>query len=461
MPENGLIPLNVKKQGFLMKRYLLPAILLPLLLVLACFSQIITAQAGAIVKQDKFVEYESIAQVIKEGLENNLELKAAELSKNITAAQHLKAKSLFPKDPEIEFEYETDGPGGETSSFTIGVSQEIEIAGQRKIRKETAKLDAIATAFSIKQVEKILIYNLKLAFYDLLFAQEKKNITEELRSLDENFKNISGERLNKGDISELEHELSVLEYDRALLMSLMADGEINQAMLKLNRLMGGDENRKIRLNTKKQQIKPVNQTLDELKKSAFANSYNLKAILNKLKAKRLEKMLLKKAKIVNPSISLHFTEEKSKIDGGDFRGDQAIIGAIDSINDKNSLIGLSISFPLPVSLRYKADILKARYEIEKLSEEIKAMKQNIVFGVLNAYSKLKNTEKQIDLSNAIITRLENNLKLIREAYLAGEIDLQTLLLEKNKLLQAKLEQLTATKTYFFTIAKLQHITGTN
>lgn len=79
----------------------------------------------------------TVEEVIKAAIAASPEIKGGEAERANVEKLYASSSTLFPSRPEMEAGFETERVfGGPDYTYTIGISQEIEIGGQRSLRRQ-------------------------------------------------------------------------------------------------------------------------------------------------------------------------------------------------------------------------------------------------------------------------------------------------------------------------------------
>ena len=126
--------------------------------------------------------------------------------------------------------------------------------------------------------------------------------------------------------------------------------------------------------------------------------------------------------------------------------------------NRDNLIGLKISIPIPLFDRNQAGIREAqarkgsaesRYAFARLTSERE---------VEAAFARLVTAERSVTIyARDIIPQLEENLKLVQEAYRLGEVGILTVIEEQKKFFEVNDAYLSAIYTRHTALVKLEAV----
>ncbi|MFV1975092.1 MAG: TolC family protein, partial [Candidatus Scalindua sp.] len=107
-------------------------------------------------REEITAETVNLEKCITKALENNLQLAAARNRIGTAEAERIRASLLFPSNPNLSGEFgERDSPdGNNTTDFTVQLSQEFQVFGQRRKRINVSDKLIERVKFEIADVER-------------------------------------------------------------------------------------------------------------------------------------------------------------------------------------------------------------------------------------------------------------------------------------------------------------------
>ncbi len=183
----------------------------------------------------------TLTKALHLALKQNPQLNAFSLEVRAREAATLQA-SLWP-NPEFEFEAENFAGSGALRAFkasetTLLLGQLIELGGKRTKRTQLAKLNA-KLAFRDFEWQKLQIFaNVVTAFYEVLTAQKKMALYNEILNLAQSFKQHISKRVQAGRLSPAELSRATVEVAQAKMNVLQNEKFLQIAKQKLASLWG-------------------------------------------------------------------------------------------------------------------------------------------------------------------------------------------------------------------------------
>lgn len=372
------------------------------------------------------------------------------------------ASLLFPFNPQVEFErtsdryYAKQGEGG----YDLSVSQEIEIAGQRWKRKRVAQADLERARADAQDFERRLTADVREAFYRLLFSQRRAETMKAIADLNGQLAEAAQRRFKAGDISELDHNLVLIERNRTGAERAASEARLHEAMGEMNRLLGRPPDAvTIAAETWSVDAPEKVPDLETLKATALRARPDLKALEAGARAAQGAVSVALAGLTPNPVFSLAYRVEKSFFSGQDVLGDPAVTGGIAGIRDRDRLLTARVSIPFPLFNRNQGQTHAARAAQRVAETELESLQRAVVIEVTAAYRRFESAQQALALFEEVAPKLDENAALVVRAYRAGETDLPTLLVEQDRIFRAKLAYLDALLEYESALTALERAVG--
>ncbi len=368
---------------------------------------------------------------------NNPDWKSAGQEIEIARGKLTTARLISPFNPVLEGQAgrRTIPSERNGADYGVGVSMELEVAGQRGLRIGEAEKNLQRAEATFKDYARTFTAKIARAFYQALFARERVALLRRVEGLNQRLHDVTRIKFEAGDVSGLELNVAAVRYGRARKETLDGERELRQALLELRRLVGVDE-----------LVAPVGEisivvppvSLQQALERARANRPDLAAKSRELERAESEIALRRREIFPNPSVGVFFNREAS--------GDKTVLGGI--------------SIPLPFFNRRQGELeslearkFQARAELLVLEKEIrKEMDQ--------ALSQWEASLQGFQLfQKEIIARTEENFKLLEAAYRERKIDFPQVIVMENDLIAANLAYLDTALALREAAIKLQEVSG--
>lgn len=316
--------------------------------------------------------------------------------------------------------------------------QEIEIAGQRGHRRESAAKNLAQAEWSVTDAERLLRLEVTQVFYDLLATQEKIAVQRQLVATQEELLQAGLERFARGDISVLELDTLRLDRDRVrkdllsrenervlieqrfrLLLGLGDGGSVVAAGLLLDLVVTQSERRGL-------------LSLEALEACALESRPDLKATQSALETREAELRLAQARRIPNIAV-----------------------GPLYKLDNEDQVIGGTITIPLPFYNRNQGEITAALANLDVARTESTARKLTVRQEVASAYARVRLTEEKFaPYGRTYLDNLTQSSVFTRKAYEAGEITIFEFSVAQDRIVQARSSYVDAILTYLQATAEL-------
>jgi len=195
--------------------------------------------------------------------------------------------------------------------------------------------------------------------------------------------------------------------------------------------------------------KPLLKSLEELKGVALARRPDLKALEAERARSDAEIDLARAERIPNVTAGLGYQRENTAID---------VAGS--EVKDRDNLIGVKLSIPIPLFDRNQAGIREAQARKGSAENRHAFVRLTAEREVEAAYARLATAEKSLTIyAKNIIPQLEENLKMVQEAYRLGEVGILTVIEEQKKFFEVNDGYLAALYNRQTALARLEAAVG--
>lgn len=366
----------------------------------------------------------TLPQALEYALAENGELKALRAEQEAARAG-LERAALFP-NPTLELAGDTGTMTGSPDERTVsvGLSQEFLTGGKRAKRRAVAERESEAVRHQIADRERLLVLEVKSTFFELTLAQKRRELAQRAIDLNGRLLEITRARLAAGDIPELEVNLALVELARSEGRKNEAERDLNQLLAKLRILLGGAVGEEVGFDGA-QERRALGITPDELKRIALEKRPDLKNLEAARDKGNAEVELAEAERIPNVTLGLGYTREQS-------------VDATGNAEEKtrDNLLGVKISVPLPIFDRNQKGIREARARKQGAESRLEFARRSAVREIEGDHARFTAAEKAVELyASGIIPQLEENLKIVQEAYRLGEIGILSVIEEQKKYIE--------------------------
>ncbi len=401
-----------------------------------------TAQVTDPTRHDeRKAETVDLKKCVEIAFENNLQLAAARNRLGIADADRIKSALLLPSNPEVKTEFGARESSSERhTDYTIALSQEIEVYGQRRKRISVANKKIERVKFEIADVERNVIANVKSSFYEVLTSLEIVKLQSYVEGIFKRLWNATMERYKAGAISALELNSIKIRYGLAKQQLLAAKKNNQNSLLNLKLLLGKSRDEPLTLKGDlTYQTLQVN--LEDLLISAYETRPDLKAMELEKKRASQEISLRKAEKIPNPELSGFFTREEGGAD---------------------DIVGGEISISIPIWDRKQSELKKARTDKDVADINIKNKYLEIQKEVEAAYCSFMAAREGISIyTDEILPQVDESLRLNEISYKEGSTSFIEFLTIQKDLLETRTAYLNTLLDYNKAIIGIETVSGEN
>lgn len=345
----------------------------------------------------------TVEEAVQRALAQNPGLQSLRLEE-ITANGQLE-KSLLPLSNNPTFEgnvSKKDGPeeegGGTFTNYGFKLSQEFEVAGQRRERIDVAEKELSRVKSEIRDKERVLIADVKDAFTRVLAAKKKNGLAREIVRLNEELLGYMKIKFQVGDVSGLEVNLSEVELSKAKKELLLSEREYREALLALQGFLGSVPDLSLAIQGDLPSESPVPPDREVLKE-ALSRRPDARAALFELEKNRSVLRLVKKEAIPNITLSGFYDRDELK-----------------------NAVGIELSVPLPLFDRKQAEKKEAQAKAEGAKIKSEGLKKAIAREVEQALSDLATAIEELSIfKKEIIAKAADNLNLLNLAFKEGKV----------------------------------------
>ncbi len=398
---------------------------------------ILSSDASMVQEKTKPV---TLKEAVEVALKNNLQLAVARKKLEVARAERIKSSLLLPSNPELESEIgrrDSSSPDEKHTDYSISLSQEFEIYGQRRKRIRVTDKNMEKVKYEIANVERNVIAKVMINFNEVLTSLEAVKLQSNVENIFERLWSATSERYKAGAISALELNSIRIKYGLAKEQSLVAKRNYQTNLLNLKLILGMPKDKPLTIHGDLA-YKPLQVNLEALLTFAYKTRPDLKAA--KLEGERAsQEIKLRKAEIIpNPDLSGFFTREEGTDD----------------------IIGGKVSIAIPIWDRKQSELKKARTSKDIAGININSKHLEIQKEVEVAYRSFIAVKEGIAIyMDEIMPQVDENLKLNEISYKEGKINFIGFLTVQSDLIETRAAYLNTLLAYNRAIINLETVSG--
>ncbi|MEK6777938.1 MAG: TolC family protein [bacterium] len=382
----------------------------------------------------------TLEQAVSLAILRNPELKAFSLEVRAQDARALQS-GLFP-NPEIGVEVENFGGEKELRDFdssetTVQLSQLIELAGKRPKRRKVASLERDLAGWDYEAKRADVLSETTQAFVDVLAAQERFSLMDELAGLSEQVLNTISERVKAGKVSPLEETRAGVSYSTSLIDLERARRRLDASRKKLAALWGSGTPLFERVDGELERIAPI------------------------LSAAQLEDTISKNPDIARWSVEMEQRQETVKLEKAERIPDLTLSGGIRRFKETdNNAFVMGLSIPLPLFDRNSGGVREARQRQSKAVEEQRAAELIVLNALAEAYQELSIAYAEAKaLQQDVLPGAQTAFDGASEGYRQGKFGYLDVLDAQRTFFEARGRYIESLASYHKSKAQVNRLTG--
>lgn len=384
----------------------------------------------------------NLEQAVNMAEDRNLELKAKKEDLEIAQGRLNRANLLIQFNPEVEAEVSNrrledpaDGSNRNVPQGGVTFSQELEIAGQPRYRREAANRNLEKVKLEIADFERVLRLRVSEMFLRLLNLREKTGQAEHVVELRNQLYEAAKTRLASGDIPEVQLTTAEFELNRSKSDLISLQRAYQQTLSRLKGELALEHDEKVEL-------------VGSRTRQTFSLSLNdlLKAVERRPDLRALDE----DRKVAEAEVQLTRAERIPNIR----------VGAFYARDDKDNIVGGKITIPIPFFDRRQGEIRQALARESIADIKYMNLRQKAIQALRSAYASFKLSERDLALyPEEAMKRFEENLELYQKAYQEKEIELSEAIVFQNQVLEARLKFIDALTSYDLSLSELKFQAG--
>lgn len=358
---------------------------------------------------------------VQQAFARNPEIRAA-VARLGEARGRLTDAETYPYNPTAQGQAASRRGGGQSSvDFEVGVGQQIEIAGQRGDRIDTARAELAAERARLLRAQRLLAARVHLAFVAALEARELLEVSRSDVELARRLYDLAQRRLDRGAGTRLDVNVAAAELGRAEARYQAAQAVYQAQRATLAEAMGLETFLPLPQGELHVSLDAL-PSLEQLVESARAHRADLQ-VLRDLEAASLARHELARSEAW-PDLTL-----------------EAFAGHEEA---SDTIIGGRLSVPIPLFNRNQGRVEETRAQIARVQAERHAGELSVWQEVVAAHARYETSLRTIErLRELVFGTLEQNMELLKRSFEAGKATWPEVVVIRRLLVDAQRELTTA------------------
>ncbi len=377
-------------------------------------------------------------------LEHNPEIIAAQRVWEASKARIIQARSL--PDPELELEFEELPGVTRTSDFgerSFGATQTIESPLKWWRRSQTAVHAAQATRFAVLEMTRLDIRSrVKTAYDRILFEDKRLEYMTQHVQLAQDFLKKARQRLEAGDVPQLEVLRAEVEAGRAENRLTKVRNDLSVAKATLNTLLARPSQAHLEVNGELA-YRPIEVQLDDLTRLATKQRPDLLGADRAIESSRATHGLARAALLPDLSVGVFRQNIRGPDGDGNFWR-----------------MSFALDFPLWGAAQQRGQLSETRAGVKQALAEKDGIRNLIMLQIESAFGEVQTAGKQVELfQERILREADRSFEVANRSYTEGKATYLELLAAQQALIEVREEYASALFGYRSALYELERASG--
>lgn len=380
----------------------------------------------------------TLERAVARALAQHTEVRHAEAEVRAAAARLEGASPLLPTNPEVAAAAgPRDGAGRRTVDYEVGLSQRIEIAGQRgaRIDASRAALHAAEARLVARRAE--VVAEVRDLFGRLAAATALAEIAEDALRIARQGAGAAEKRFEAGDAAQLEVNSARFDAGRAARAALDAAQRRSAIAAELEVALALDtgERADIAFDLAAHPDGPE-RPLDELLREGLSRRADIAAARLDVAAAEAGRALAARAAVPTPSLGVSFAREE----------------------DAHVVLG-TLSVELPLFARNQAERGVASARLDQARAALAHAERRAVRDIRLAVERLRAAREAVQALESAAATASETLTLVTRAYQAGQIEFTRYVLLRREAIEVRRDHVDALEALNRAKAQLDRVLG--
>lgn len=332
----------------------------------------------------------------------------------------------LPPNPNIGYEGQQIGSGGQAEQHGVVIGQEVVAPGKLKLNRAVASRE-IAQAEQELAVQQFRVRtDVRIAFFRALLAQRQIDLTIELVRMNQQGLKVTEALLRAEDVSKIEVLQARIELENAEILAQNARNRHLAAWQSLSAVVGQPGLCPQPLCGEVDLVVPIG-CFGEVMQRLLASSPEIAAASANIERARFA---LARARVEpRPNVNV-----------------EGLINVVDNGIGGKPDAGILVTLPVPIWNKNQGGVLKAEQELAAASAALSQLELDLQNRLAPVYERYANARGQVERYRArILPAAGESLKLTRQTFSAGEIGYLNLLTVQRTFSQTNLSYLEAVR----------------
>jgi cobalt-zinc-cadmium efflux system outer membrane protein len=383
----------------------------------------------------------TLEQALKLAEQNSPALLTAQAEVQALEAQANEAGAWLWNNPELSggVDRRRIPDSGNVREWNVELAQTFELAGQPRHRRESASQQLAAARALYEETRLRLRTAVTQTFAGVLALEQRLAMEEALLKLIDELSAIVQKRFKAGEDTRLQANLAAVEADRARNDL----GRLREELIEARRALAAEL-----------QLPPDALPRAKGDLAGAAPPYTLEELLQRIGERPLLRSLQHRENAARSRLSLEQAAAYPDVTVGVSAGREAPEA------QREEIVGLSVSVPLPLFKRNRAAIGRAGAELTQARVDRAVTERDTRAAVFALWQRLQSAQARVRLlSEATVPRLEENQRLARRSFEVGQIGIAEVLLATRQLIELRRDAIEAQAQLAVMRAELEQAAG--
>ncbi len=366
-----------------------------------------------------------LQEAINTAVENNIDLKAAQL--NIQIAKNKVKSANRLQNPSVDY-FQFFGAAGWSEPRQFGLNQTVELA-KRGVRKDFAKSNLKLSKKNVDYTVFDLKMDVREAYVNLVAAKSVQDTLEQQRNLQEELLEIVKNRVNLGQVEEIDLIQAEIAYNQMVTQVNSAKANVKTALAQFNKVINNPN--KVVYDSKDNIFLEENNYVEMLTPSPIYNFPTVDEIMDEAINNRYDLQIAKQ--------EIEVAQKNLKVVASQRVPDLAVLGGfafqgakhtVDNRFNGGAYVGASL-INIPLFYNYGPEIKNAALKLQQAEMNYDSLKNKAEKDVMAAYEKfLISAQNLNDYESKIIPTSDELIDISIKSYEKGKSDLTALIVMK-------------------------------
>ena len=332
-----------------------------------------------------------------------------------------KAESpLLPSNPTLSFSGARRTAAGQSATnWHVSLAQELEIAGQRGLRRDAARAGVAAQEERLAVARRDVAADALAAFYEVIAAREEALLSERLTSTTRAVSRVARAKADRGLIAPVDADVADAAAVRVVRAQLAGERRAGASLARLTVLTGGGAGSA--LLDVRGELEPL-PGLEEVAKTAGtadpSNRPEVQALDAERRAMELRASAFRRSRVPNPTVSA-FVEN-------------------DGFSERVLGLGISLPVPIPgnVGRTFNGEVAESEARARRATSERERTKRELHLAMLVAAQALESRRREVAAyAPELLSNSETSLRALAQEVESGRITVREAVVAQQSLIE--------------------------